>query len=150
MQLDDPQLTRRTVVAGAGIAAAATALAACTTYGKDSAPAGSAATPAPVVPAPANGAAPVDAIAKTSDIPVGSGKILGDIVVTQPTAGDFRGFSSTCTHQGCLVNEITDGAIICPCHASSFNLDGTVAGGPAPSPLPGIGIAVQGDSIVKT
>ena len=67
---------------------------------------------------------------------------------TQPTAGVFKGFSSTCTHKGCTVNKVADGTIDCPCHGSKFNLDGTVAKGPATAPLESKPVSVQGDSIV--
>ena len=42
-----------------------------------------------------------DAITKV-EIPVGGGKIIDAIkvVITQPTAGDFKAFSAVCTHQG--------------------------------------------------
>lgn len=87
---------------------------------------------------------------KTSEIPVGGGKIFADdkIVVTQPAAGDFKAFSAVCTHQACLVAKVSDGTIDCPCHGSKFNLDGTVANGPADKPLPAENITVQGDEIV--
>ena len=74
--------------------------------------------------------------------------ILGDVVVTQPTAGVFKGFSSVCPHAGCNVSKITDGKIVCPCHNSEFNLDGSVAQGPAKEPLTTTAISVRGDSIV--
>ena len=47
-------------------------------------------------------------IGPTSDVPVGGGKIFTaeKVVVTQPTAGDFKGFSAVCTHQGCPVSKI--------------------------------------------
>ena len=71
-----------------------------------------------------------------------------EIVITQPTAGDFKGFSATCTHAGCTVNEVVDGTINCPCHGSKFNLDGSVANGPATKPLASEAVSVQGNSIV--
>ena len=74
--------------------------------------------------------------------------IVDEIVVTQPTVGVFKGFSSTCTHKGCTVNKVADGTIDCPCHGSKFNLDGTVAKGPATAPLESKPLSVQGDSIV--
>ena len=71
------------------------------------------------------------------------------MVVTQPTAGDFKAFSATCTHQGCKVNAVTDGTIVCPCHKSMFSIeDGAVTGGPAKRPLPAKTISVEGDSIL--
>src|SRR5215469_9367558 len=45
-------------------------------------------------------AGPGTTLAKTSDIPVGGGVIYANehVVVTQPSAGTFKCFSSTCTH----------------------------------------------------
>ncbi|CAM5681406.1 Rieske (2Fe-2S) protein [Streptomyces violaceorubidus] len=90
------------------------------------------------------------ALAATADIPEGGGKVFPDqkVVVTQPTAGDFKAFSATCPHQGCAVKSVADGLINCPCHNSSFSItDGSVQGGPAPKPLPAVQITVSGDSI---
>jgi nitrite reductase/ring-hydroxylating ferredoxin subunit len=70
----------------------------------------------------------------TSEIPEGGGKVFADagVVVTQPKAGEFKAFSSKCTHQGCAVKDIRDGLIICPCHDSHFSAtDGSVKKGPA-------------------
>ncbi|MGW6061442.1 Rieske (2Fe-2S) protein [Streptomyces sp. NPDC055189] len=89
-------------------------------------------------------------LARTSDIPVGGGKVIKEkkIVVTQPEKGEFKAFSAVCTHQGCTVNEVADGTINCPCHGSKYNVaDASVAGGPAPRPLPPQKIAVTGNSI---
>jgi Rieske Fe-S protein len=87
-------------------------------------------------------------LAKTTDIPEGGGKVIGDVVVTQPKAGEFKAYSSKCTHQGCAVKDIADGIIKCPCHGSQFNAaDGSVKMGPATSPLPPTAITVVGDSI---
>jgi len=86
----------------------------------------------------------------TSDIPVGGGAIFPDegFVVTQPTDGTFKAFSSTCTHSGCAVNSVEDGTINCPCHGSKYSIeDGSVQGGPAPSPLPAKSVKVSGSSL---
>jgi Rieske Fe-S protein len=146
MFLDDVPIARQQVIRGAGAVVAATALAACSKGGEKQAVSGES-TP-PTSAAPSAGADP-DVIAKTADVPVGSGVIVGDIVVTQPSAGQFKGFSSKCTHQGCKVNKVADGTIDCPCHGSKFTLDGAVAHGPATAPLKVKAIAVQGDSIVR-
>lgn len=118
---------RRTVVGGL---AAVGGLAGC----------GAPATPAP---APGPAAAPTAAgsagtpLGPVADVPVGGGRVYADleVVVTQPVAGEFRGFSAECTHTGCIVASVTDGLIVCPCHGSRYRLDGTVANGPAPRPL---------------
>lgn len=144
--------TRRSALAGAGfVGVGLPLLAAC---GSDTG------TTATDKGAPSSGSAPSDgsssavgnsnALVATSDIEVGGGSIFADqnVVITQPTAGDFKGFSATCTHQGCPVSSVSDGLIQCPCHGSLFSIvDGSVQGGPAPSPLPGVALTVKGDEI---
>ncbi len=95
-------------------------------------------------------------VTDAADVPVGGGVIeaaLG-VVVTQPANGEFRAFSSTCTHQGCTVSEVDDGTINCFCHGSRFSIeDGSVvqaAQGLTPEqqdPLPEVGIVRDGDTI---
>ena len=134
--------SRRAIIVGAGLGALATAAAACSSADK---PATAESTSAAAEP---TGTPDTGALATTADVPVGSGVIVGDMVITQPTTGVFKGFSSVCPHAGCNVNKITDGKIICPCHRSEFNLDGTVAQGPAKQPLESKAVTVQGGSIV--
>jgi Rieske Fe-S protein len=96
------------------------------------------------------GAAQGSALATTSEIPVGSGKIFTSekVVVTQPNSGDFKAFSAVCTHMGCIVSTISNGTIDCPCHGSQYSIStGAVVGGPAPSPLPAQSINVSGSNI---
>jgi Rieske Fe-S protein len=87
---------------------------------------------------------------KTSEIPVGGGRIFSSrkIVVTQPTAGQFKAFSAVCTHQGCLVSRIASGHIDCTCHGSEYSIeDGSVEVGPAPRALPEKTVTVTGDTL---
>ena len=142
MALADLRIPRQKVLIGAGLGLVAVAIAACSSSKQSSAPSSEASSSAG-----AKSAGGV--ITKTADVPVGGGVIVGEVVVTQPTAGDFKGFSSKCTHKGCTVNKVADGTIDCPCHGSKFNLDGSVAHGPATVPLETKAIAVQGDSIVS-
>ncbi len=74
-----------------------------------------------------------------SESPVGGGKIdtAAKVVVTQPVSGQYLGFSAVCTHVGCILSEVADGTIDCPCHGSEFKItNGAVVTGPAPRPLP--------------
>ncbi len=140
-----PDLSRRLVLAGA-CGACAVAVGGCASYGKGTAPKPSAAPP----PAGGSAAAPAAGIASTADVPVGGGLILADqdLVITQPTAGSFKGFSATCTHQGCTVASVAGGTINCTCHGSKFSVaDGSVAGGPAPEPLAARAVTVTGTAI---
>ncbi|GHG08023.1 Rieske (2Fe-2S) protein [Streptomyces zaomyceticus] len=129
-------VARRTVVAAAGGAGLAMALTACGGGGDGGTDDGA--------------AEEGGTLARTGDIPVGGGKILADkgLVITQPKAGEFKAFSSKCTHQGCAVSGVKDGAIVCPCHQSHFDIsDGSVKSGPATAPLPPEPIQVVGDAI---
>lgn len=143
-----PLMSRRALVSGVPGAVAVVALgavAACSTPdGMGGGRSGQTATPGvPAAPGPppdpsAGSGARGTRLGPASEVPVGGGKIYDtfEVVVTQPTAGDYRGFTSICTHTGCDVAEVADGTIDCPCHGSRFHLDGTVARGPAPRPLP--------------
>ena len=149
MNIAEFPISRQKILLGAGLGLVTAVLAACSTYGKKPEAAGESST-TPAAPSASGGtAAPAaKAIAKTSDVPVGSGVIVGEVVVTQPSAGVFKGFSAKCTHKGCTVDKVADGTIDCPCHGSKFNLDGTVAKGPAQEPLAPQAVTVEGDSII--
>jgi Rieske Fe-S protein len=160
----DSLATRRGVLAGVGLVGLAGALTACGAGGSSSSMAtGTNSTPddtptTATVPAASSsgsqqsmsGGGAADALAATSAIPVGGGKIFDPqvVVVTQPTAGEFKAFSAVCTHMGCIVNQISDGKIECPCHGSEYSIaSGAVLRGPAPKPLAAKRIKVSGDSI---
>jgi Rieske Fe-S protein len=155
------ETSRRTVLACAGAACAAT-LAGCSTYNSNSggvdAPQGAQSTESSSAPAASgsgagsSGGGGAAVLAKTSDVPVGGGTILTDkkIVITQPQSGTFHAFTAVCTHAGCTVGSVSSGTINCPCHGSRFNINnGSVVNGPAASPLAPINIKVQGTSIVQ-
>jgi Rieske Fe-S protein len=149
VNISELAISRQKVLIGAGLGLVTAVIAACSSSGKK--PEASAEpSPTSAAPSASGGAAGPAAktIAKTTDVPVGSGLIAGDVVVTQPSAGVFKAFSAKCTHAGCMVNKIADGTIDCPCHGSKFNMDGTVAHGPAAAPLATENVTVQGDSIV--
>lgn len=138
--MTEQKITRRQVLGGVAVAGVGVPLlAACgsgDTIGTDSA-----------------GATPSgpQTLGPSSEIPVGGGKIYSDaaVVVTQPTAGTYEGFSAICTHQGCPVSSIADGTINCTCHGSRFSIkDGSVVQGPASQALEKVTVAVKGGEIV--
>jgi Rieske Fe-S protein len=146
------ETTRRTVIAGAAGLSATAALAACGDDTADTGTGDAAEQPADqattTAPPNAGGAA---ALAALADIPVNGGKIFAEqkVVVTQPTAGEVKAFSTTCTHQGCAVSKVENGLIVCPCHDSRFKIsDGTPTGGPATKPLQSKSVKVEGGQIV--
>jgi Rieske Fe-S protein len=146
------------VLAGVGLVGLAGAVTAC---GASSSSSTAAAVPPATTPAAAgstpagssaaaSSAPAANALAATSQIPVGSGMIFPGpkVVVTQPTAGEYKAFSAVCTHMGCIVNQVSNGTIDCPCHGSQYSITtGDVVAGPAPRPLPAAVIKVSGDSI---
>jgi Rieske Fe-S protein len=153
-----PSSSRRAVLAGT-CAACVASLAGCARYTTSNGLAGAPAAPATTSSAPAGGGlsgggggAASDVLAKTTDIPVGGGKILTaqKIVITQPTAGAFHAFTAICTHQGCIVDQVGGGTIDCPCHGSKYSaVNGSVVNGPATLPLAAVSIKVQGTSIIQ-
>lgn len=76
-------------------------------------------------------------LAAVDDIPDGGGVVLSDDKLVLTRDGDaVRCFSAVCTHQGCLVGEVQDGQIRCPCHGSAYDAaTGAVVRGPATEPL---------------
>ena len=136
------ETTRRAALAGAGFAGLAATLAACGGSSGSSSGGTSGSGQA--------GSGGSAALASTSEIPVGGGKVFSaeKVVVTQPTAGEFKAFSAVCTHMQCLVDQVASGTIDCPCHGSEFSVkNGSVVSGPAPSPLPTQAIKVAGGKI---
>ena len=132
--------TRRTLLCGAAAVLAAGGTVAVS--GCSSSSSSSSAQPA----------GPVD-VGPAADVPVGGGKVYRDqkIVVTQPTAGQYKAFSAKCTHAGCIVDQVQQAQIQCPCHGSRFAItDGSVQDGPAPTPLPEYKVAVQNGNLQVT
>ncbi len=164
--MDGSGITRRSALTGASLGLTLPVLAACGEDEPDAAsdsssPTGSESPESPTSDAPSESPTKKPekkpdkkpkgdgGIAAAADVPVGGGVILAEqkLVITQPTKGDFKGFTAVCTHQGCLVDEVTD-TINCPCHGSMYSIeDGSVVGGPAPASLAEEKLVVDGGSI---
>jgi Rieske Fe-S protein len=141
-------LARRTVLVTGGALGAAVALAACGGSGE-----GEAASSAPAPSdATGSGAAPAgEVLGPLDQVTVGSGVVYDGpkVVVTQPVEGDIRGFTAVCPHQGCLVSEVTNNEILCPCHGSLFSAeDGAVITGPATTGLAPVTVSVADNQVV--
>jgi Rieske Fe-S protein len=137
-------MTRRGVLRGAAAVGvgtvAAGALAACS-GGDGGAPAGR--EPAGSATEPVN--------VPAADVPVGSAAISGQVVVSQPTAGQFKAFSAVCTHEACLITRVQGATLECTCHGSTFSTtDGSVVRGPAQRALDPRTVSVAGDTITVT
>ncbi|TMC13521.1 MAG: Rieske (2Fe-2S) protein [Chloroflexi bacterium] len=132
----DRSLTRRRLLLGAGTAAAAAVAGGAAGIAGDRALAGAGsrelvpggATWQPVLAAAA--VAPGRAVRFSTDAVEG-------FVVNRD--GQYRAYSATCTHLGCLLHEAAGGRLACPCHRTTFGLDGSVLEHElpqAPAPLP--------------
>src|SRR5262245_43942792 len=133
MNENSPAVTRRGVLAGAAALGVAGALVAC---GDDS----------PSTP-PANTGGNGNTTVSAAKVPVGSAAIVGEVVVSQPTAGSYKAFSAVCPHQGCLVSRVEGKEITCVCHGSAFSAaDGSVLSGPPPRGLTTRSATVDGDN----
>ncbi|MCG7205315.1 Rieske (2Fe-2S) protein [Streptomyces arenae] len=150
--------TRRNVMAGVGAAGVAAALTACGTKDKERGPDlgtgqdGSSPSQSGEPSAGTSSGGGTE-LGKASDVPVGGGLVdqAAKVVVTQPTEGEFKAFSAVCTHQGCTVSAVENGAIVCPCHKSRFAIaDGKVISGPASRPLPSTAVTVTDGTIRLT
>ena len=123
--------SRRVVLATAGAGALALCLAGCSAAGQ-----------------PAVSSAPGEVTVPVADVPVGAGLIADGFIVTQPTEGTFVAFSRLCTHQGLPIRQVTDAAIVCGHHGSTFSVaDGSVLTGPATRPLPAATVTRAGDTL---
>ncbi|HET9170474.1 MAG TPA: Rieske (2Fe-2S) protein [Actinospica sp.] len=136
-------------VAGVGVTAAACSSSNSSPQGSGAQPASSAAGAGAGATTAAAGGGSGTTVA-ASKVPVSGGFIdsSAKVVVTQPSAGEFKAFTAVCTHQGCTVSTISDNVIQCPCHGSQFSAkDGSVVQGPASSPLTAVSVKVSGSTV---
>jgi Rieske Fe-S protein len=141
-------VTRRTLLAGAGVVTVAV-LGGCATYGPGGSTGGGGSNTGGDTGDTGNDPTNADSL-DASTIPVGGGVIVGDraVVVTHPKQSEFKAFTAICTHQGCTVASVSGNVITCPCHGSEFSgTDGSVIQGPAARPLKSVAITVSGSSI---
>jgi Rieske Fe-S protein len=145
------ELSRRTVISGGAVAVVGGIVGYVVARNSSAArqTRGTTAANAYGPPVSAAGGAP---LAPLAQIPIGGGVILSKqpIVLTRSADGAVHAFSAICTHQGCTVDRVSGGTISCPCHGSTFNADtGAVTGGPAPKPLPSIGVTVRDGGVYR-
>jgi nitrite reductase/ring-hydroxylating ferredoxin subunit len=111
-------------------------------------------TPSAVTSAPA--ATGEVLLGLASEVPLGGGtKFKVDstltVLVTQTKAGNYKAFSATCTHAGCIVSGVENNEIACGCHGAKFDPEsGMAIAGPAKSALGKISLEIRGDEIWVT
>ncbi len=142
-------IPRRTVLAGSLAATSSIALAACAA----DAPVAQTSPPSATIDQAPSEISGEILLGTVDEIPVGTGKkVMVDesltILVTHPKQDQFRAFSATCTHSGCIVSGVQDGQIACGCHGARFNTDsGEPEQGPARLPLGKITVEVRGNEL---
>jgi cytochrome b6-f complex iron-sulfur subunit len=79
-----------------------------------------------------------------SDLSVGSLEAVGGnpLAIGRDSAGIYA-MTLTCTHAGCEA-QVDGRQIVCPCHGSTYDANGNVTGGPAPSPLDHFAVSADG------
>ena len=98
-----------------------------------------------------------EALVATSEVPVGSGVVVDDVIVAQPTEGEFVAFTTVCTHQGGKITSVdAEGVMTCSLHGSQFSIEGGEnLRGPSGEPagttadLPEVEVKVEGDQVVR-
>jgi len=60
--------------------------------------------------------------------------------------GAFFALDLACTHLGCTVN-VTPHELVCPCHGSTFAIDGAALRGPATRPLARLELREDGEHL---
>ena len=105
----------------------------------------------PANPAPAG----MHPVAEAGAVGVGQGVRFNDPASGRPAwlirSGSQRydAFSAVCTHAGCTVDfDSSSKQFVCPCHGGTYSAsDGRVLGGPPPSPLARIKVALSGKKV---
>ncbi|HZR07229.1 MAG TPA: Rieske (2Fe-2S) protein, partial [Myxococcales bacterium] len=69
------------------------------------------------------------------------------LVVLRASATQMLAFDARCPHLGCAVSGAQK-LLICPCHGSLFDLDGSVKLGPAERPLTALAVTFDGTRAV--
>ncbi|HEY0883234.1 MAG TPA: Rieske (2Fe-2S) protein, partial [Archangium sp.] len=86
----------------------------------------------------------VDAWNRTPNVPVGA------VYLQRLPGNKVRALNVVCPHAGCFVDYKGDkNNFHCPCHNSSFGLDGTILDpkSPSPRPLDALEVEVRGNEV---
>jgi cytochrome b6-f complex iron-sulfur subunit len=70
----------------------------------------------------------------------------GGVIVARTLSGSYIAVSQACTHAGVAV-QFNGSEFVCPAHGSIFRTDGSVARGPAGTPLARYNISLNGNSL---
>lgn len=83
------------------------------------------------VTVPVDGSSPLAAVGSAALVQVSGGNYL----VARTGASAFVALAAICTHQTCTITGFASQTYVCPCHGSTFDVNGRVLAGPAPTAL---------------
>jgi thiosulfate dehydrogenase (quinone) large subunit len=94
-------------------------------------------------------------ITDVASVGIGQGVRFSDPATGDPAwlvrsgSNRYDAFSAVCTHAGCTVDyNASSKQFVCPCHGGTYSAsDGRVLGGPPPSPLARIKLALSGKKV---
>ena len=94
-------------------------------------------------------------VVDAASLSVGHGVRFNDPATGHPAwlirsgSSQYDAFSAVCTHAGCTVDyDASSTQFVCPCHGGTYSAeDGHVLGGPPPSPLTRIKVALSGKKV---
>lgn len=149
------EVDRRTVVVGAGAAAAlaaASAILATASAGLGRAIGGvkTSKPPTQLTTTSAGteiGSASQVAVGGSASFTIPSSQEPG--IILQPTAGNFVAYNAVCPHAGCTVSYYkSNDALVCPCHTSIFKVsDGSLVSGPSPTGLANLNVVERNGNL---
>jgi Rieske Fe-S protein len=69
--------------------------------------------------------------------------VIGAVWLLKKSDGGVTALSSICPHSGCSINQKSRTTYGCPCHDSTFELDGKATDGPSPRPMDPLEVQVK-------
>jgi menaquinol-cytochrome c reductase iron-sulfur subunit len=69
--------------------------------------------------------------------------VIGAVWLLKTPDGKVSALSSVCPHSGCSINQKSKSTYGCPCHDSTFELDGHPTDGPSPRPMDPLDVQVK-------
>lgn len=74
---------------------------------------------------------------------------MGSVWLVKEEEGQIRAFSSICPHLGCIYAwNSKENHFVCPCHVSSFSLEGQMLKGPSPRNLDSLEVKTEGNEVL--
>ena len=87
-------------------------------------------------------------VGDAKNFPLNSHTVLPNVpAILIHNKSGFSAMSLVCTHLGCTV-EVNLEDLVCPCHGSRYDMDGSVTKGPAIEPLPKLRVELTTDGKV--